>query len=44
VALPTDSEGYRDDGRQLNSQRNEANAMRDDIAKRMWARYERNRR
>jgi len=44
VVLPTDSERYRDDVTQLNSQRNEANAMRDDIAKRMWTDYERNRR
>jgi hypothetical protein len=29
---------------QVSGQRNEGNAMRDDIAKRMWADYERTRR
>ena len=41
--FPTNSEGYKYDGTQLSSQRNEANAMRDDIARRrMWVDYERN--
>ncbi|TVU17291.1 hypothetical protein EJB05_33312, partial [Eragrostis curvula] len=44
VALPIDNESYRDDVVPLSNQRNEGNAMRDEIAKRMWADYERTRR
>jgi hypothetical protein len=45
VPLPDDDdEEEEEDVTQVSGQRNEGNAMRDDIAKRMWADYERTRR
>ncbi|KAL6847160.1 hypothetical protein ACP4OV_023013 [Aristida adscensionis] len=44
VAVPDSDDRYRDDVAPLSSQRNEGNTIRDEIAKRMWADYERSRR
>lgn len=43
VALPSGDDAYGNDVAALNNQCNMGNALRDDIAKKMWADYERNR-